>query len=174
MSQELIITEEFILGKILLIRNKKVMIDVDLSKLYGVETKQLKRQVRRNLDRFPEDFMFELTRSEYDILRNQFGTFKQGEHSKYLPMAFTEQGVAMLSSVLNSPAAIKVNIEIIRVFTKIREVLTESLNVKLELEQIKKKLMNHDKNIELVFNYLDEMMEKQELKSERNKIGYKK
>ena len=89
MSQELIITEEFILGKILLIRNKKVMIDVDLSKLYGVETKQLKRQVRRNLDRFPEDFMFELTRSEYEILRSQFGTFKQGEHSKYLPMAFT-------------------------------------------------------------------------------------
>ena len=174
MSQELIITEEFILGKILLIRNKKVMIDDDLSKLYGVETKQLKRQVRRNLDRFPEDFMFELTRSEYEILRSQFGTFKQGEHSKYLPMAFTEQGVAMLSSVLNSPAAIKVNIEIIRVFTKIREVLTETLNVKLELEHIKKKLMNHDKNIELVFNYLDEMMEKQEPKSERNKIGYKK
>ena len=84
MSQELIITEEFIVGKILLIRNKKVMIDVDLSKLYGVETKQLKRQVRRNLDRFPEDFMFELTRSEYDILRSQFGTFKQGEHSKIL------------------------------------------------------------------------------------------
>ena len=174
MSQELIVTEEFIVGKILLIRNKKVMIDDDLSKLYGVETKQLKRQVRRNLDRFPEDFMFELTRSEYEILRSQFGTFKQGEHSKYLPMAFTEQGVAMLSSVLNSPAAIKVNIEIIRVFTKIREVLTETLNVKLELEHIKKKLMNHDKNIELVFNYLDEMMEKQEPKSERNKIGYKK
>ena len=76
MSQELIITEEFIVGKILLIRNKKVMIDDDLSKLYGVETKQLKRQVRRNLDRFPEDFMFELTRSEYEILRSQFGTFK--------------------------------------------------------------------------------------------------
>ena len=111
MSQELIITEEFIVGKILLIRNKKVMIDDDLSKLYGVETKQLKRQVRRNLDRFPEDFMFELTRSEYEILRSQFGTFKQGGHSKYLPMAFTEQGVAMLSSVLNSPAAIKVNID---------------------------------------------------------------
>ena len=174
MSQELIITEEFIVGKILLIRNKKVMIDDDLSKLYGVETKQLKRQVRRNLDRFPEDFMFELTRSEYEILRSQFGTFKQGEHSKYLPMAFTEQGVAMLSSVLNSPAAIKVNIEIIRVFTKIREVLTETLNVKLEIEHIKKKLMNHDKNIELVFNYLDEMMEKHEPKSERNKIVYKK
>jgi hypothetical protein len=173
-SQEISITEEFIMSKILLIRNKKVMIDSDLATLYGVETKQLKRQVRRNIERFPEDFMFELTKSEFEILRSQFGTFKQGEHSKYLPMAFTEQGVAMLSSVLNSPAAIKVNIEIIRVFTKIREVLTETLSVKLEIEEIKKKLVNHDKNIELVFNYLDEMMEKQDNKVERIKIGYKK
>jgi hypothetical protein len=174
MSQELIISEEFIMSKILLIRNKKVMIDSDLARLYGVETKQLKRQVKRNLERFPEDFMFELTKSEYEILRSQFGTFKQGEHSKYMPMVFTEQGVAMLSSVLNSPAAIKVNIEIIRVFTKIRELLTESISVKLEIEKIKKKLMNHDKNIELVFSYLDEMMEKNDTKVERIKIGYKK
>jgi cell division protein FtsL len=174
MSQELIISEEFIISKILLIRDQKVMIDSDLARLYGVETKQLKRQVRRNIERFPQDFMFELTKSEFEILRSQFGTIKQGEHSKYLPMVFTEQGVAMLSSVLNSPAAIKVNIEIIRVFTKIREVLTESLNVKLEIEEIKKKLMNHDKNIELVFNYLDEMMEKQDNPKERIKIGYKK
>jgi len=173
MSQELIISEELIMSKILLIRDQKVMIDSDLARLYGVETKQLKRQVRRNFDRFPDDFMFELTKSEFEILRSQFGTIKQGEHSKYLPMVFTEQGVAMLSSVLNSPAAIKVNIEIIRVFTKIRKVLTESLNVKLEIEEIKKKLVNHDKNIELVFNYLDEMIEKQENKVERNKIGYK-
>ena len=139
MSQELIISEEFIMSKILLIRDQKVMIDSDLARLYGVETKQLKRQVRRNFDRFPDDFMFELTKSEFEILRSQFGTIKQGEHSKYLPMVFTEQGVAMLSSVLNSPAAIKVNIEIIRVFTKIRKILTESLNVKLEIEEIKKK-----------------------------------
>ena len=89
MSQEIIISEEFIMSKILLIRNKKVMIDSDLARLYGVETKQLKRQVRRNFDRFPDDFMFELTKSEFDILRSQFGTFKQGGHSKYLPMAFT-------------------------------------------------------------------------------------
>jgi len=174
MSQEIIISEEFIMSKILLIRDKKVMIDSDLATLYGVETKQLKRQVRRNIERFPPDFMFELTKSEFEILRSQFGTFKQGEHSKYLPMVFTEQGVAMLSSVLNSPAAIKVNIEIIRVFTKIREVLTESLNIKLEIEEIKKKLVNHDKNIELVFNYLDEMIEKQYNPKERIKIGYKK
>ena len=174
MSEELIITEKFIMGKILLIRDQKVMIDSDLAILYGVENKQLKRQVRRNIERFPKDFMFEITNTEHEILRSQFGTLKQGGHSKYLPMAFTEQGVAMLSSVLNSPSAIKVNIQIIRVFTKIREVLTETLNVKLEIEHIKKKLINHDKNIELVFSYLDEMMEKQENKVVRNKIGYKK
>ena len=89
MSQELIISEEFIMSKILLIRDKKVMVDSDLAILYGVETKQLKRQVRRNLERFPEDFMFELSSLEYEILRSQFGTFKQGGHSKYLPMVFT-------------------------------------------------------------------------------------
>ena len=174
MEKELMITEQSIMSKIVFIREQKVMIDSDLAILYGVENKQLKRQVRRNIDRFPEDFMFELTSVENEILRSQFGTLKQGGHSKYLPMAFTEQGVAMLSSVLNSAAAIKVNIEIIRVFTKIREVFTENLNVKLEIEQIKKKLINHDKNIELVFSYLDEMMEKQINKVERNKIGYKK
>ena len=174
MGEELIITEPFIMNKILFIRDQKVMIDSDLAILYGVENKQLKRQVRRNIERFPEDFMFELTSTEYEIIRSQFGTLKQGMHSKYLPMAFTEQGVAMLSSVLNSPSAIKVNIQIIRVFTKIREVLTENLNVKLEIEHIKKKLINHDKNIELVFSYLDELMEKQENPIERNKIGYKK
>ncbi len=173
MGEELIITEEFIMSKILLIRDQKVMIDSDLAVLYGVETKQLKRQVRRNIERFPEDFMFELTAIEIEILRSQFGTSSWGG-TRYVPMAFTEQGVAMLSSVLNSPAAIKVNIQIIRVFTKIRELLTETLNVKLEIEHIKKKLINHDKNIELVFSYLDEMMEKQENKVERIKIGYKK
>ncbi len=138
-----------------------------------METKQLKRQVRRNTERFPEDFMFELTKQEYEILRSQFGTLRQGEHSKYLPMAFTEQGVSMLSSVLSSPTAIKVNIQIIRVFTKIRQDLADTLHIKLEIEEIKKKLVNQNKNIELVFTYLDELMEKQENKAERNKIGYK-
>ena len=95
---------------ILLIRGQKVMLDRDLAELYGVETKQLKRAVRRNIYRFPPDFMFELTTKEYNSLRSQFGTLKKGAHSKYLPMAFTEQGVAMLSSVLNSKQAIEVNI----------------------------------------------------------------
>ena len=128
---------EQIQQKIFEIRGQKVMLDRDLAQMYGVETKRLNEQIKRNMKRFPEDFMFELTSTEYEILRSQFGTLKQGGHSKYLPMAFTEQGVAMLSSVLNSPPAIKVNIQIIRVFTKIREVLTETLTVKLEIEHIK-------------------------------------
>ncbi|WP_395053470.1 ORF6N domain-containing protein [Flavobacterium sp.] len=172
MSDELLITEHIIMSKILLIRDQKVIIDSDLSLLYGVENKQLKRQVRRNLERFPEDFMFELTEVESEILRSQIGTSSWGGN-RYKPLAFTEQGVAMLSSVLNSSTAIKVNIEIIRVFTKIRQAISENLNVRLEIEKIKKKLINQDKNIELVFSYLDELIDKQDNKEERTKIGYK-
>ena len=173
MSVELTISDDIIMSKILFIRGQKVMIDVDLAVLYNVENKNLKRQVRRNIERFPEDFMFELTKEEIEILRCQFGTSSWGG-TRYVPMVFTEHGVAMLSSVLNSPEAIKVNIQITRVFTKIREALTNTLNMKLDIEDIKKKLSNHDKNIELVFNYLDELMDKQETKVERIRIGYKK
>ena len=172
MSNEILIPDDIISSKIYLIRNQKVMLDKDLSELYVVETKQLKRQVRRNLERFPEDFMIELSQQEFDNLRSQFGTSSWGG-SRYMPMAFTEQGVAMLSSVLNSPTAIKVNIQIIRVFTKIREMLTDTLSLKLEIEEIKKKLSNHTQNIELVFNYLDKLIDKKENTEPRNKIGYK-
>lgn len=165
--------EEVISSKIYFIRNQKVMLDSDLAALYAVETKQLKRQVRRNMERFPEDFMFELTQVEYEILRSQIGTLKRGEHTKYLPMAFTEQGIAMLSSVLNSSTAIKVNIQIIRVFTKIRQVLADTINMRLEIEEIKKKLSNQNQNIELVFSYLDELMDKKENAEPRKSIGFK-
>jgi hypothetical protein len=101
---------ELIASKIYLIRNIKVMLDKDLAELYGVETKRLKEQVRRNIERFPEDFMFELTKDEYQALRSQIATLKRGQHSKYTPFAFTEHGVLMLSSVLNSERAIQVNI----------------------------------------------------------------
>ena len=173
MKDEILVSDDIISSKIYVIRQQKVMLDSDLAALYNVETKQLKRQVRRNIERFPEDFMFELTQNEYEILRSQIGTLKRGEHVKYLPMAFTEQGVAMLSSVLNSPTAIKVNIQIIRVFTKIREVLTDTLSLKLEIEEIKKKLTNQSKNIELVFNYLDELIDKKKNSVPRKEIGYK-
>ncbi len=170
---ESIIPIEVIENKIYFIRNVKVMLDSDLASLYDVETKQLKRQVRRNIDRFPEDFMFELSSIEHEILRCQIGTSSWGGN-RVMPMAFTEQGVAMLTSILNSKTAIIVNIQIIRVFTKIREVLVDTLNLKIEIDNIKKKLNNHDKNIELVFSYLDEMMDKKENIIERTKIGYKK
>lgn len=172
MSAELIITEEFIMSKIILIRNQKVMIDRDLAVLYGVTTSNLNKAVKRNLFRFPDDFMFQLTNEELEILMFQNGTSSWGGTRK-LPNVFTEQGVAMLSSILNSEQAIKVNINIIRVFTKMRDYFINNLNLSLEVEQIKKKLINHDKNIELVFSYLDEMIEKQENKVERTKIGYK-
>ena len=173
MSEGLIITDDVISNKIYFIRDKKVMLDSDLAVLYSVDTKQLKRQVRRNIERFPEDFMFELSPVEFEILRRQFGTSSWGGN-RIPPMAFTEQRVAMLSSVLNSPTAIKVSIQIIRVFTKIREVLSDNLNIKLDIEEIKKKLTHQSKNIELVFSYLDELIDKQDNKTERTKIGYKK
>jgi hypothetical protein len=147
------------------------MLDRDLATLYGVETKTLKQSVRRNIGRFPEDFMFEMNENEYQNLRSQFVTSSWGG-TRYTPMCFTEQGVAMLSSVLKSDQAIKVNIQIIRVFTKIRTMLLENTELRLEIEQIKKKTDNHGKNIELVFQYLDELLEKKE--SPRVKIGYKK
>ena len=172
MNDSIIVSDEIISSKIYIIRQQKVMLDNDLAELYVVETKQLKRQVRRNIERFPEDFMFELTQQEAENLRSQFGTSSWGG-TRYSPMAFTEQGVAMLSSVLNSPTSIKVNIQIIRVFTKIRELLTDTLSIKLEIEEIKKKLSNQSKNIELVFNYLDELIDKKENSEPRKEIGFK-
>ncbi|GEL09855.1 ORF6N domain-containing protein [Flavobacterium glycines] len=172
MNDNITIPDEIITSKIYLIRNLKVMIDKDLAELYSVETKQLKRQVRRNIERFPEDFMFELSEQEFENLRSHFGTSNWGG-TRYTPMAFTEQGVAMLSSILNSSTAIKMNIQIIRVFTKMRAILTDTLSMKIEIEEIKKKLNNHSKNIELVFNYLDELVDKKENTVPRKKIGYK-
>ncbi|SEL94013.1 ORF6N domain-containing protein [Parapedobacter koreensis] len=170
------ISDDLLVNKIYLIRGQKVMIDNDLAELYGVETKQLKRQVRRNMERFPEDFMFELSDGEYHVLRSQIGTLKQGGHSKYPPMAFTEQGVAMLSSVLNSTQAIAVNIQIMRIFTKIRQILMDNTDIRLEIEKIKRSLDNHDKNIGLVFQYLDELNDKiarPPLLPDRERVGFK-
>ena len=137
-----------------------------------METKQLKRQVKRNIERFPEDFMFELTELEYENLRCQIGTSSWGG-VRYLPIVFTEQGVAMLSSVLNSKIAIDVNIQIMRIFTKVRQMLTDNTELRLDIEKIKKKLDNQDKNMEIVFRYLDELIEKKENTKPRTKIGYK-
>jgi hypothetical protein len=179
MTNNELIPEEIVLNQIYYIRGQKVMLDSDLAKLYQVETKQLKRQVRRNIERFPgEDFMFELTPEEYALIsRSQNGTLKQGYNIKYAPMAFTELGISMLSSVLNSASAIQVNIRIMRIFIRLRQMLMDTTELKLEIERIKVKLENQDKNIEVVFSYLDELSKRFEHserdKQTRKRIGYK-
>ena len=170
---EIIISSEIISNKIYVIRNQKVMLDKDLAELYDVETKRINEQTKRNIDRFPENFMFQLTENEFEILKSQFATSSWGGTRK-LPYVFTEHGILQLSNVIKSERATKMSIKIIEVFVSLRNFLTDNLTLKLDIEQIKKKLINHDKNIELVFSYLDEMMEKQENPIERIKIGYKK
>ncbi len=172
-NNKLIVPDEIIMSKIYFIRDQKVMLDSDLADLYEVETRRLNEQVKRNITRFPEDFMFKLTDYEFENLKSQIATSSWGGRRKP-PYAFTEHGVLMLSSVLSSKKAIKVNIQIMRIFTKIREMLTDNLSLKLEIEEIKKKLANHDKNIELVFTYLDELIEKRENPKPRPQIGFRK
>ena len=162
---------ELIQKKIKVIRGEKVMIDHDHAALYGVETKQLKRAVRRNVDRFPSDFMFELTREEYNSLRSQFGTLKRGAHSKYLPMVFTEQGVAMLSSVLNSDRAIEVNIAIMRAFVQLRKMIASNEELAGKVEELEHKIAQHDEDIGLIFEAIRELMTPPE--KPPKKIGFK-
>ena len=150
--------EEFIADKIYKIRGHKVLLDADLAGLYGVETKLLKRQVRRNIDRFPEDFMFELTTEEFNYLRSQFGTSSWGG-ARYLSMAFSEPGVLMLSSVLNSKRAIKVNIQIMRVYVRIREMIRTHKDLLQQMDSLDKKVAKQDEKIALVFQYLKKFIE---------------
>lgn len=157
MSKHISIPDEIILNKIYFIRELKVMLDHELADLYDVETKQLKRQVTRNIQRFPEDFMFELSQEEFQNLRSQFGTSSWGG-SRIPPFVFTEQGVAMLSSVLNSKQAIEVNIRIIRIFSKMREILSTNKDVLLKLEQLEKKINKHDDDIALIFKALKQLL----------------
>jgi hypothetical protein len=173
MKDQSLLSEETISDKIYFIRNQKVMLDSDLASLYEVETRRLNEQVKRNISRFPSDFMFQLTEIEFENLMSQIATSSWGGIRK-LPYAFTEHGVLMLSSVLKSDKAIQTNIQIMRIFTKVRQMLLDTTELKVDILQIQKKLENHDKNIELVFSYLDELTEKKENESERVKIGYKK
>ncbi len=155
-KSEISIPDEVVLNRIYMIRGEKVILDKDLAELYTVETKQLKRQVRRNIDRFPEDFMFELSKEELEVLRSQFGTSSWGG-SRYIPMAFTEQGVAMLSSVLNNPTAIKVNIQIMRLFTRMRKMMNAHQEILSQLEQMRQAMVGQDERIDLIFEYFDKM-----------------
>ena len=171
-QNESFIPDEVVMSKIYVIRGQKVMIDSDLADLYEVETKVLNQAVNRNIERFPSDFMFELSLDEWENLKSQFVTSSWGGRRK-LPKVFTEHGVLMLSSVLNSHRAIQVNIQIVRIFTRIRQVLTSNTEIRKEIKEIKKQLFNHEQHIELVFNYLDELTEKKENPVPRKRIGYK-
>lgn len=179
MSENIAINEENVISKIYLIRGKKVMLDRDLSEMYNVETRVLNQAVKRNKQRFPADFMFQMTQAELDEWKGQVPTTdKERMGLRKLPNVFTEQGVAMLSSVLNSETAIEVNIQIIRIFTRIREMLTKHQDVLLKLEQLEKKMIQtdhrankHEEDIQLIFNALKKLLESP--KEPREPIGYK-
>ena len=165
------VPEEKILNQIFVIRGQKVMLDKDLAQLYRVSTGNLNKAVLRHIKRFPSDFMFRLRAQEYKNLIFQNGISSWGGRRK-LPYVFTEQGVAMLSGILNSDRAISVNIQIMRVFTRIRQALIDNTELRLIIEEIRKKTDNNTKNIEVVFQYLDELIEKKEKNNTRKKIGY--
>lgn len=178
MTKEMqILPDEAIANKIYVIRGKKVMIDRDLAELYDVETRVLNQAVRRNEKRFPEDFMFQMSKEEMEDWKSQIvisNSEKMGLRKP--PLVFTEQGVAMLSSVLNSERAIMVNIQIIRVFTRLRELLTTHKEILLKLEQLERKDIEQDQKIMLIFEYLKQLekAKQQELEQKiRPKIGFK-
>jgi len=164
-----LIPTEHISGRIFLIRNCKVMLDSDLAKLYGVETKALNQAVSRNIDRFPKDFMFKLAQYEYDFLRSQFVTLRRhGKHSKYLPRVFTEQGVAMLSSVLRSKQAIQVNIQIIRTFIHLREMLMGYKELEDRIEKMESK---YSRQFSQVFDAIKQLLIQED--ESQKEIGFK-
>ncbi len=170
MPKKIVVSVMTIEKQIHLIRGQRVILDDDLSQLYGVETKALKRAVRRNKDRFPDDFMFVLTDQEYRSSRGHLGTLKRGQHSKYLPYAFTEQGVAMLSSVLHSMQAVKVNIAIMRVFVRLREFIGAHKDLMIKLAELERKYETHDVQIREIFEAIRQLMEPEQ--KPRRQIGF--
>lgn len=171
-NSDLILPDEQVISKIYLIREEKVMLDKDLAELFEVKAIRLREQVRRNKEKFPANFMFQLTEEEVEIMVSQNAIPSKQHLGGYLPLVFTEHGVLQLANVLKSEKATRVSIRLIEIFIKMRSMLMDTLSLKLDIEEIKKKLQNQDKNIELVFNYLDELMQKQEKPAPRNRIGY--
>lgn len=170
-KQELQVADEILISKIYIIRGQKVMLDKDLAELYNVEKRALNQSVKRNLNRFPQDFMFQVTEKEFNTnLKSQFVISSWGG-IRHLPYAFTEQGVAMLSSVLKSERAIEVNIRIIRMFTKLREMLFTNKDVLLKLEKLEHQVTEHNTEIQVIFKYLKELLNPEQ--PERVQIGFK-
>jgi phage regulator Rha-like protein len=164
--------DEVIMNKIYLIRGQKVMIDRDLAELYEVETKRLKEAVRRNPNRFPKDFMFEMNKKEFENWRTQTATSKEDKQGlRYAPFCFTEQGVTMLSCVLSSDRAVNVNIQIIRIFTKMKEMLLTNKDILLKVQMVEHKLTAHDEDLKLIFEYLKKLLNPPQ--EPRKRIGFK-
>lgn len=166
------VADTIIVDKIYIIRGQKIMLDRDLAEMYGVEVKRLNEAVKRNLSRFPEDFMFQLATNEWQNLRSQFATSKKGRGgTRYAPFAFTELGVAMLSSILSSETAIQVNIQIIRVFTKMKQAILDNKEILSRIDKIEKKLTAHDTDLETVFKALKKLLQQPE-PATRKSIGF--
>ena len=168
-----VVPDEVLMNKIYIIRNHKVMLDRDLAELYGVKSIRLREQVKRNITKFPEHFMFQLTEIEVEIMVSQNAIPSKSHLGGTLPFVFTEHGVLMLANVLKSERAVQVSIRIIELFVKLREMLLTNTELKYEIEKIKRKLDNQDKNMEIVFRYLDELLDKKENPKPRAKIGYR-
>jgi hypothetical protein len=162
---------ELIARKIYLIRSIKVMLDSDLAELYGVETRNLIQAVKRNIERFPSDFMLQLTKEEFDSLRSQIVISKGKGGRRYLPYVFSEQGVAMLSSVLKSKRAVEVNIAIMRVFVKLRETVATHKELSRELEDLEQRIEGHDEKIQVIFEAIRQLMAPPDKKGKK-KIGF--
>jgi ORF6N domain len=171
-----LIPSEIVVNKIYIIRDTKVMLDKDLAALYEVETKRFNEQIRRNVERFPEDFMFRLTKTEFENLRSQIATSSWGG-ARYLPLAFTEQGVAMLSGVINSSKAIAMNIAIMRAFITMRKLILNNKNIEEKFSQIDDKFSTQDAQFSQIYeaieNLLDDKVEKQSLPKNRRRIGFR-
>lgn len=173
---EMMIPDELIMNKILIVRGVKVMIDSDLAELYGVPTKRLNEQVKRNIRRFPEDFMFQLTEQEKQEVVANCDHLKRIRFSPNLPYVFTEHGAVMLASILNSDRAIIVNIQIVRVFTRMRQLLETHTEILRKLEQLQKKDVDHDRQVLLIFKYLKQLEQtkkQQDDQVNRKKIGFR-
>ena len=164
-----LIPQEVIENKIFLINGKKVMLDRDLAQMYGVETRQLTRQVRRNKDRFPKDFMLQLSTEEFKNLKCHFGTSSWGGTRK-LPLAFTEHGILMLSSVLNSKRAIQVNIAIMRVFVRLKEMIATHKDLESKLEELERKIESHEIDIQKIFSIIRKLITEE--KKPKKTIGF--
>lgn len=175
-NSQITIAEEIIVSKIYNVRGKQVMLSHDLAELYQVETKVLNQQVKRNIGKFPGRYMFQITEDERERLRSQNVTLKRGQHIKYLPYAFTEHGILMLSSVLKSQRADNVNMLIIDTFVKIRDLMFMNKDVVHQLEKVQKQLSEHDKQLMAILSYLNESekTKKAELEQkDRPRIGFK-